>query len=77
MQTKYKRHDKVKLLADPNPEYVEFHTELEGEEVTIKKGMPGEINMLLSNGKYHVGIKDKKENTIAYCEVDEDQIEKR
>ena len=73
MQTKFKRHQKVVLLVDPDPEYVEYNPNLE-KEVPIKKGALAEINMLLPNGKYHVRIIDKKGNTIAYAPFDEDQL---
>lgn len=78
MQTKFKRHDKVVLLADPDPEYVEYHNEDDPkfEETPIKKGMSGEINMLLSNGRYHVEIFDKKGNILAYVPMSEEDLKK-
>ncbi|MBS3071889.1 hypothetical protein J4408_02780 [Candidatus Pacearchaeota archaeon] len=77
MQTKFKRHQKVKLLVDPNPEYVEYHNQDEDESVhpIIKKGMKGKINILLSNGQYHVEIIDEKGNTIAYIPMQEEYLE--
>ena len=75
MQTKFKRHQKVRLLIDPNPEYIEYHSEDEETETPIKKGMNGEINILLPNGKYHVRINDKNGNILAYCEVNEEDLE--
>ena len=81
MQTKFKRHQKVRLLRDPNPEYVEYHEDFESEEsddkneIAIKKGMSGEINILLPNGQYHVEIKDKKGNVLAYCPMNEEDLE--
>lgn len=76
MQTQFKRHDKVRLLIDPDPEYVEYHNEGEEEiaEVPIKKGMEGRINMLLSNGRYHVEILDKKGKTLAYVPLSEEDL---
>lgn len=77
MQTKFKRHQKVKLLVDPDPEYLEYHNpeeELENPP-KITKGMTGKINILLPNGRYHVEILDKKGNTIAYAPMDEDSLE--
>jgi len=78
MQMKFKRHDKVVLLTDPDPEYIEYHNEDEDDskDVPIKKGMSGIINMFLSNGKYHVQIVDKKGNTIAYVPMGEEELGK-
>lgn len=74
MQTKFKRHERVILLADPNPEYIEYYTE---EKPGIKKGMLGEINILLPNGEYHVAIIDEKTgDTIAYVVMNEEFLEK-
>ncbi len=73
MQTKFKRHQKVKLLVDPNPEYIEYSEEY--EKSPIKKGMTGEINILLPNGQYHVKILDKKGNVIAYAPLAEEELE--
>ena len=53
MQTKFKRHQPVKLLIDPNPEYTEPYAE---PPIVIKKGMTGKINIILPNGQYHVEI---------------------
>ena len=76
MQTKYKRHQKVKLLLDANPEYVEYDPELDEEKPPITKGMTGRINVLLPNGQYHVEIIDEKTNrTIAYALMDEEYLE--
>ncbi len=73
MQTKFKRHQKVKLLADPDPEYVEYYDDSKPE---IKKGMLGKINILLPNGQYHVEIIGKKGETIAYAPMNEEFLEK-
>ncbi|MBS3091084.1 hypothetical protein J4217_01385 [Candidatus Pacearchaeota archaeon] len=77
MNTKFKKHQKVKLLRDPDREYIEYHEELEDEEKkpAIIAGMQGRINIILPNGQYHVQIEDKKGNIIAYCSVSEDDIE--
>jgi len=76
MQTKFKKRQKVKLLADPDAEYVEYHTENTGEEqVPIKKGMIGEINIILPNGRYHVRILDDKGQELAYVPMDEEFLE--
>ncbi len=77
MQTKFKRHQKVKILVNPNPEYVEYHNESEDLEnqPKITKGMLGKINIILPNGQYHVEILDKKGNTVAYVPLDEDSLE--
>jgi hypothetical protein len=71
MQTKFKRHQEVIILIEPNIEYIEYY----GEPAPIKKGMIGKINMLLPNGKYHVEILDKQKNTLAYAPFDEDDLE--
>ncbi|MEK6818455.1 MAG: hypothetical protein AABY10_00820 [Nanoarchaeota archaeon] len=72
MQTKFKRHEKVRLLADPNPEFIEYYSE---KEEPIRKGMLGEINVILPNGEYHIKIVDKEGNTIAYVEMSEEYLE--
>ena len=73
MHYKFKRHQKVILLVDPDKEYIEYNPELE-EEVLIKKGTQGIVNIILPNGKYHVKIIDKKGNTIAYVPLDEEEL---
>jgi len=75
MQTKFKRHDRVKILVDVNPEYVEYVEENNSEKIPIQKGMEGEINIILPNGKYHVKILDKKGNILAYAPIDEEYLE--
>tara|TARA_Y100000310_G_C20299387_1_gene631028 strand:- start:259 stop:507 length:249 start_codon:yes stop_codon:yes gene_type:complete len=79
MNTKFKRHQKVKLLRAPDPEDVEYHTEnLESDQaaqVPIKAGMIGEINLILQNGTYHVKILDEQGNELAYAPFDEDALE--
>jgi hypothetical protein len=81
MQTQFKRHDKVQLLVDPDPQYIEYHTENlddetaeEEEQTPILKGMRGEINIVLPNGQYHVLIKDKSGNELAYVVMDEENL---
>ena len=76
MQTKFKRGDKVILLRAPDPEYIEYHDEENFKEFPITKGMPGKINILLPNGKYHVEVLDKKGNVIAYVPMDEEDLGK-
>ncbi len=78
MQTKFKRHEKVKLLSDPDQEYVEYHNEDEEdfEEIPIKKGMFGRINILLPNGQYHVEVFNKAGETIAYVPMNEEDLER-
>lgn len=73
MQTKFKRHDKVKLLAEPDKEFIEYYAE---KETPIKRGAVGEINILLPNGKYHIKITDKNGEEIAYVVMDEEFLEK-
>lgn len=78
MQTKFKRHQPVRLLVDPDPEYLEYHNPEDEENlnlIPIKKGMIGKINMLLPNGQYHVQIEDEKGNIIAYCPLNEEDLE--
>lgn len=72
MQTKFKRHDRVKLLVSPDPEYVEYYVD---EPVEIRAGMVGEINILLPNGQYHVEIEDENGEAIAYAPMDEESLE--
>ena len=72
MNYKFRKHQIVKIKFLPNAEYIEYSPEHEGEE--IKKGMLGKINIILSNGKYHVEIMNNGE-IIAYAPFDEDQIE--
>ncbi len=71
MHTKFKRHQKIKLLVDPDIEYVEYYQ----DEIPIKKGMLGKINILLPNGQYHVEILDKKGEVLAYAPMNEEDLE--
>ena len=71
MQTKFKRHQKVKILIAPNPEFIEYSD----EEVPIERGMIGKINMLLPNGQYHIAVLDKEGNVIAYVPANEEDLE--
>lgn len=71
MQTIFKRHQKVKLLADPKEEDIEMYE----DDAKVKKGDIGTINIVLPNGRYHVRIEDKKGNELAYVAMDEDQLE--
>ena len=73
MQTKFKRHQKVKLLVTPDVEFIEYFPEV--EPFTITKGATGEINMILPNGEYHVAIKNDKGETLAYVPVEESNLE--
>ena len=78
MQTQFKRHQKVKILVDPNIDYIEYHNPEDEEhlkEVQITKGMTGKINILLPNGQYHVEIHDKKDKVIAYALLNEEDLE--
>lgn len=72
MQTIFKRHQKVKLLRSPDPEYVEYYND---SKPPIKAGMSGKINIILPNGQYHVEILNEKGKTIAYAPMDEDSLE--
>jgi hypothetical protein len=73
MQTQFKRHDKVRLLVDPDPEYIEYYSE---ERPRIRKGMVGKINVLLPNGQYHVEIIGENDEEIAYVMMGEEYLEK-
>ncbi len=73
MQSTLKRHDKVKLLRTPDPEYVEPYRD---PPVPITTGMMGTINVMLPNGRYHVRIADEEGEEIAYVVVDEEDLEK-
>ena len=73
MNTKFKRHQKVKLLIDPDPEYIEYKPGKEG--TPIKKGMYALINLLLPDGQYHVEILDEKNEVIAFAPMSEDFLE--
>ncbi|MAG27556.1 hypothetical protein CMI47_18635 [Candidatus Pacearchaeota archaeon] len=75
MQTKFKRHDPVKLTLDPDQEYVEYSVDYVESAPPIKKGMTGEINTLLPNGQYHVLIKDPKGKDMAYVTMAEEYLE--
>ena len=72
MQTKFKRHQSVKLLRAPLIEDVEPYAE---PPVEIIKDMHGKVNLILPNGQYHVEIIDDKGETIAYIAIDEDGLE--
>ncbi len=74
---KFKRHQTVHLLRDPDPEYVEYHNEDDSgfKEIPVTKGMKGRINVLLSNGQYHVEIFDTKGAILAYAPMGEEDLE--
>ena len=72
MQTKFKRHQKVRLLVAPREEDIEPYTD---PPVPITKGTLGSVNILLPNGRYHVRIEDDEGNEIAYVAMDEEQLE--
>jgi len=75
MQTKFKRHEKVKLLVDPDSEYIEYDLTHENNKPPITKGMVGKINMILPNGQYHVEIPGEDGKTLAYVPMDEEFLE--
>ena len=75
MNTKFKKHEKVRLLIDPDPEYTEYDPAYDEQKPSIKKGALGRINVILPNGQYHVEILDENNNTIAYVMIDEDFLE--
>ena len=75
MQTKFKRHQYVILLKNPDPEYIEYAEESEKpKEIPIKKGMKAKINILLPNGRYHVEVLGENGEVIAYCPMDEEDL---
>ncbi len=73
MHTKFKRHQKVRLLIDPSTEYTDYFEDT--APVPIKKGMVGKINIILPNGQYHVEILDKNGQPIAYVPMNEEYLE--
>ena len=72
MQTKFKRHQKVKLLSNPLEQDTEPYAD---PPVAVKAGMIGFINILLPNGRYHIRIEDEEGDEIAYVAMDEEQLE--
>jgi hypothetical protein len=72
MDTKFKRHQPVRLLSTPKEDDVEPYAD---PPVAITKGMKGTINILLPNGRYHVRISDDEGNEIAYVAMDEEQLQ--
>ncbi|MBS3089319.1 hypothetical protein J4461_00375 [Candidatus Pacearchaeota archaeon] len=77
MQTNFKRHQIVKIITPPDPEYVEYHNEDDPnfKEVPIVKGMKGKINIILPNGQYHVEIISDSGEIIAYAPFSEESLE--
>ena len=73
MQYKFKRHQQVRLKSSPNAEYVEYHESFEGS--SIKPGMKAKINLIMSNGQYHVEIFNDKDELIAYALMHEEELE--
>ncbi len=73
MHPHLKRHQEVKLLIEPDAEYIEYSPDF--ENIQIKKGMKGKINLILPNGQYHVEIFNEKGETIAYVKMDEESLE--
>ncbi len=64
----------MRLLISPDPEYIEYSPEHD-EQPPIKKGVVGEINVVLPNGQYHVKILDKDSRTLAYVLMSEEFLE--
>ena len=77
MNTKFRRHQKVRLLRAPLVDDIEPYADNpeETKPVEIKAGMPGKINLILPNGQYHVEIVNDKGDTIAYIAIDEEGLE--
>ena len=76
MQTKFKRHEMVRILADPDSEYIEYSADYDEEQPSRRKGMNGKINIILPNVQYHVEILDEKGEVIAYIPMPEEFLEK-
>ena len=72
MDTKFKRHQRVKLLRAPLVDDVEPYTD---PPIDIQEGMEGQINIILPNGQYHVAVKDDEGEVIAYIAIDEEALE--
>lgn len=77
MHTKFKRHQSVRLLRDPDPEYAEYHNEDDPafKEIPLTKGMRGRINILLPNGQYHVKVFNAEGEILAYVPMNEEDLE--
>jgi len=76
MHFKFKRHQKVRVLNSPNKEYIEYSPSIdEANQPPIKKGTIGTINMILSNGQYHVELFNEKNELIAYALFSEEELE--
>ena len=75
MNTRFKRHEKVRLLAEPDSEYIEYDPDYDEEKPFIAKGAIGKINLILPNGQYHVEIVSEEGRTIAYVVMDEEFLE--
>ena len=73
MQTKFKRHQKVKLLLNPLERDIEPYQD--EEPAAITKGMTGEINIVLPNGQYHILIRNAKGDKLAYIVMDEENLQ--
>ena len=69
----------VRILADPDSEYIEYSAEYDETQPRIKKGMKGKINIILPNGQYHVEILDEKGDVIVEnsWRKDKDEAEQR
>lgn len=75
MQTKFKRHERIILAVDPNPEYVEYESDFIESSPPITKGMHGRINVILPNGQYHVAVLNSQGEVIAYVLLDEEFLQ--
>lgn len=72
MDTKFRRQEYVILKRAPLSE----DTEPWIEEIAVKAGMKGKINVILPNGRYHVEIYDENGKVVAYAAMDEDDLER-
>ncbi len=72
MNTKFRRHEKVRLIISPLESDIESYEE---ETPSVSKGTIGEVNLLLPNGRYHVAIKNEKGEKLAFVVADEEALE--
>ena len=71
MNTLFKRHQMVKIKRVPLASDVEWYA----DEQPLMKNMTGKINILLSNGSYHVELHDAKGIVLGYMICSEDDLE--
>ncbi len=73
MEMRFKKKQKVRLKIAPLEDDIEYYAD---PPVPITKGMTGMVNLMLSNGQYHVEIIDEETGeTLAYVAIDEEGLE--